>query len=262
VLEKPAPLEAEDPAKPVNRLPALPVTRPQRVTTVLRGPPCSGRDSNDWWYAKLPTKTADIHQIVFLNLGGLLTKKWYNKTLLLAEWMEKWQADTTMMAELNTFWARIPAEHQWSERLDGGLRTGKRTKLAYNRGDMHVQGAQQFGGTDITSTGSCIHRNLEQGEDPSGLGRWAWHQYHWKDNLTLCVVAAYQPNGPGSGGQHTVYAQHLLQLLHKKDDRDLRKAFCEDLHAQILLWIEAGDQVIVGLDANDNLCNGAVNTMF
>jgi hypothetical protein len=33
--------------------------------------------------------------------------------------MEKWQLDTTMMAELNTFWARIPAEHQWSKRLDG-----------------------------------------------------------------------------------------------------------------------------------------------
>jgi hypothetical protein len=29
-----------------------------------------------------------------------------------------------------------------------------------------------------------------------------------------------------------------------------------------LLWIEADDQVIVGLDANDGLRNGAVNTMF
>jgi hypothetical protein len=179
----------------------------------------------------------------------------------LAEWIEKWNADTTLMAELNTYWARISAEHQWSKRLDGRLRSRKRTKLAYNRNDKHVKGAQQFGGTRVLSTGSCIHRNLEQGEDPSGLGRWAWYRYHGKDNLTCRVVSAYRPNGPGTGGTHTVYAQHLRHLLEAKDDRDPRIAFCEDLRA-LSLWIEDGDQIIVGLDANDDLREGVVNTMF
>ena len=167
--------------------------------------------------------------------------------------MGKWQADTTLLAELNTYWARIPAEHQWSERVDGILRSGKQTKLAYNRNDRHVKGAQQFGGTSVTSTGSCINRDLEQGEDPSGLGRWAWHKYRGKDNLTLRVVSAYRPNGPGMGGTHTVYAQHLRHLLSTKDDRDPRVAFCEDLKAQLSSWIEEGNQIIVGLDANDDL---------
>jgi hypothetical protein len=77
--------------------------------------------------------------------------------------MEKWQADTTMLAELNTYWARLLVEHQWSECIDQKLRTGKRTQLAYNRNDRHMEGAQQFGGTGITSTG-------KEGEDPLGLG--------------------------------------------------------------------------------------------
>jgi hypothetical protein len=39
-------------------------------------------------------------------------------------------------------------------------------------------------------------------------------------------------------------------------------AFCEDLHAQLSLWIEAGDQIFVGLDANNDLHKGPVNDMF
>jgi hypothetical protein len=67
---------------------------------------------------------------------------------------------------------------------------------------------------------------------------------------------------PGAGGQRTVYAQHLRQLLHDKDDRDPRVAFCEDLKAQLSLLIKEGDQIIVGLDANNHLRQGLVNTMF
>jgi hypothetical protein len=58
---------------------------------------------------------------------------------------------------------------------------------------------------------------------------------------------------------------HLLEGC--KDDRNPRTAFYEDLQAQISLWIEEGDQIIVGLDANDDLrnddlCDSIVNTMF
>jgi hypothetical protein len=63
----------------------------------------------------MPPKTTDTHRVVFLNIGGLPTKKWYEKTKKLAEWIEKWKADTMLMAELNTYWARIPVEHQWSK---------------------------------------------------------------------------------------------------------------------------------------------------
>jgi hypothetical protein len=167
----------------------------------------------------MPPKTNDTHCLVFLNIRGLPTKKWYNKTKLLAEWIEKWKANTTLMAELNTYWAHILAEHQWSKQINGELRSGKRTKLAYKRNNKHVQGTQQFGGTSVLSTGSCIHQNLEQGKDPLGLGCWAWHQYHGKDKLTFRVVSTYCPNGPGAGGQRIMYAQYLGQLLTNKDDR-------------------------------------------
>jgi hypothetical protein len=39
-------------------------------------------------------------------------------------------------------------------------------------------------------------------------------------------------------------------------------AFCEDLKTQLSLWIKVGDQIIVGLDANNDLQNGPVHMML
>jgi hypothetical protein len=86
--------------------------------------------------------------------------------------------------------------------------------------------------------------------------QWAWHRYRGCDNLSLRVVSAYRPNRPGTGGQRTVYAQHLQQLLTNIDSRDPRLAFCEDQKSQLSLWIEAGD------DANDDIQNSTFHTMF
>jgi hypothetical protein len=43
-----------------------------------------------------------------------------------------------LMAEINTYWASIPAEHQWSEQLDSKLNQGKKTTLAYNPKDSCI----------------------------------------------------------------------------------------------------------------------------
>ena len=100
MLARRARLEAEALAKRVNGLPAQSVPRPQteqRANAVLTGSlPRTGSNSNDWWYGKLNKKTNNTHRIVFMNIGGLPSKKWYTKTRLLADWMEKWEADPTL----------------------------------------------------------------------------------------------------------------------------------------------------------------------
>jgi hypothetical protein len=78
-----------------------------------------------------------------------------------------------LLAEINTFCSRIPANHQWHERNAGQLSHNKKTTLAYNRRDTHVIGQKQFGGVAVTSIGACIHRDMTMGEDTSGLAWWA-----------------------------------------------------------------------------------------
>jgi hypothetical protein len=58
------------------------------------------------------------------------------------------------------------------------------------------------------------------------------------------------------------YSQHVNFLYDKDDDRCPRLAFLEDLSREIERWIEAGEQVIVMLDANEDVRNGSVHRMF
>jgi hypothetical protein len=48
----------------------------------------------------------------------------------------------------------------------------------------------------------------------------------------------------------------------RKDDRNPRRAFIEDLGEQVDLWITEGNLLLIGLDANDNVRTGDVNAML
>ena len=48
----------------------------------------------------------------------------------------------------------------------------------------------------------------------------------------------------------------------RQDDRCPRTIFLEDLKTTIQPWIDAGDQVIVGIDANEDVRQGATHSMF
>ena len=68
----------------------------------------------------------------------------------------------------------------------------------------------------------------------------------------MIIVAAYRPCGPGTGVD-TVWAQHRDYLLSKGRDEDPREAFVKDLLAAIEEWTSWGCEIILGVDANENL---------
>jgi hypothetical protein len=63
---------------------------------------------------------------MFWNIEGIPVKRWNSKTRELNDWMAKHKVDTMLKAEINTFWSRIPAEHQWHERNAGQLGNNKK----------------------------------------------------------------------------------------------------------------------------------------
>jgi hypothetical protein len=68
------------------------------------------------------------------------------------------------------------------------------------------------------------------------------------------VICAYQPCAPaGSDKIFLVYAQHQRLLDEQLDDICPREAFIRDLCADLDAWIEQGEQLIVALDANEDL---------
>jgi len=65
--------------------------------------------------------------------------------------------------------------------------------------------------------------------------------------MVLQVVSVHRPCA-SSGGERTAWSQHKAHFNDQNDDWDPKKAFMEDLAAEIEEWIQEGDQVIVGGD--------------
>jgi hypothetical protein len=111
------------------------------------------------------------------------------------------------------------------------------------------------------SIDKVAHRVIGKGQDATGLGRWVWVRYRGKDNITLRVYTAYRPNPP-SEGPFTVYAQHRTYFNAVNDTRCPRKAFVEDLMADLQEPIQQGDNIIVMLDGNEDMREGFLADEF
>jgi hypothetical protein len=55
---------------------------------------------------------------------------------------------------------------------------------------------------------------------------------------------------------NSVYSQHERHFATKKDGRDPRQAFFEDLDHDMLVWLASGDLIVLGLDANEHVRQG------
>ena len=59
-----------------------------------------------------------------------------------------------------------------------------------------------------------------------------------------------------------MYAQHQHYWDEKHIDICPREAFTKDLCAEVDLWLQQGEQVIIALDANKNQKDGSVAKAF
>jgi hypothetical protein len=76
------------------------------------------------------------------------------------------------------------------------------------------------------------------------------------------MLSGYRPNPDSNDRPSTVFSQQERHLRSQNDDRNPRRAFIKDLEAQLDLWMTAGNIIIIGLDANNNVRTGPVNAML
>mgnify|MGYP003529804912 CR=1 FL=1 len=119
----------------------------------------------------------------------------------------------------------------------------------------------QPGGVSLWSIGVGIHQTQSTGQDPSGLGRWAWTRYRGRQGIHLRVVTAYRPVLNTSGAL-SVWNQQKAHFEAKDDDRCPRAIFTEDMPKEIRNWKEEGDQIVIGIDANEDVHTGKLAKAF
>ena len=132
-----------------------------------------------------------------------------------------------------------------------------RSISAHNTHEGRDVGRIQEGGTCVMTYGTLIEQyDFEASErDPSGLGRWVVMVFRGSNGITTQVVCGYNPCYNKHGLQSkTSYQQHRRYFITKEKDITCpRTRFREDLIGQLKEWRNAGDRLIVCLDANENI---------
>jgi hypothetical protein len=105
---------------------------------------------------------------------------------------------------------------------------------------------------------NCVHRVVSIECDQSGMGRWSSIQLRGKNKTSIRLIAAYRCmkniNGPLS-----VWNQQRFILDSINRAEDPIHAFDHDLINSIKTWIELGDQIILGIDVNDDVRTGPLS---
>ena len=99
------------------------------------------------------------------------------------------------------------------------------------------------------------------GADKSLLGRWTWARYRGENGITLRVASIYRPTLNVTGCL-SIWSQHKAYFHSINDDRDPRQAFMQDLETEAKSWLDAGDQLIIGGDLNDDIFSQDIRALF
>jgi hypothetical protein len=204
-------------------------------------------------------KPPQTFRYIFQNIQGLPINPQSHKHQQIGTALKETEADMFGMAELNLNFTVLGPRYQWSERFRNFHRN--HSIHTYNRHDSSKK-RTLFGGTAQMATGAFSHRAIKSGADTSGLGRWVWTLLAGKNNIKLRVISGYRPNPDTTDRTGTVYSQHERRLRAIKDFREPQRAYIKDLETELDRWIEEGNLIVIGIDANDNIRTGDVNAMI
>jgi hypothetical protein len=121
----------------------------------------------------------------------------------------------------------------------------------------------------MISTGETVNHVVEEGEDFTGLGRFAYQIVQGKHGHRTVFASGYRPNKSEPTRDDmklgSVYVQHLNYLRApaiKRYKECPRQAFITDLENRIRAWQTLGYAIAIGLDANEDVRNGKIAAMF
>ena len=112
---------------------------------------------------------------------------------------------------------------------------------------------EQMGGTAIMGVGRICEVITEVGSDGTGLGRWSWIKLS-NGTISTRIISAYLPWHPNKQARgRTVWEQHSRYFQAIGDMRYPSTILISDILNLISQWILAGEQVILAMDANQDV---------
>jgi hypothetical protein len=206
------------------------------------------------WGDKRVVKRKEMLRIGIVNVGGMTTEKRTNSKMEeIHQYVSKLELDIVGFSECNVMWNNVPAGGQLREQTRGWWKTIQ-INTAYYSG-YQTKAKSIAGGVSLWSIDTGAHRITSQGRDESGLGRWAWTRYKGKSEIHIRVIMGYRPVLNKTGPLST-WNQQKGFFLNQDEDRCPRDMFTSDIGREIELWLAMGDQLVLGLDTNEDIYSG------
>ena len=101
---------------------------------------------------------------------------------------------------------------------------------------------------------------VDKGVDDWNLGHWAWTQLKDGQGPPTHIVLVYVPCW--STGEETVYQQHIQHLQQNGIFACPCDILLHDLKLALLSWQQAGEHLVVFIDANENMTAGTFHHML
>jgi hypothetical protein len=126
-------------------------------------------------------------------------------------------------------------------------------KISTSSSTIKYNTLYQPGGTLTMVTDKYTGRVTSRGADTE-LGRWSYQHLLGKQGRTIVLVSVYNVcHQRQHGGSRTAHTQQVSLLRRQGRTTSPRKAFIADFDTQVAEWIEAGHELIIAGDLNEEL---------
>ena len=239
----------------------LNMRRRNLVQTNLLGEQMPAKDSDVFGH-NYPISPGDNSTIItFQNTGPQPATSHAHKAIQTARAFKESKASVALYAETSLNELLIRPEHRFHSRM----RRINKAAQSFNNNNRHLGPNSAWnarGGTAITIDSYMGSHKTKggSGADPTGLGRWTWVRVRGKDDMHTRFISAYKPcRSEATTG--TTWAQQLNYFIsHSRiKDPNPRNIFDDDLQSELAAWITAGDNIVLGIDMNDDTRTSALS---
>ena len=191
-----------------------------------------------------------------------------DKTTRILNRLKAKKVDIAGIQEPNIDWRNQEPAGSFYQRVKQVLMTSFKAVVAHNTTDtpkLTKNGnkmKQQYGGSImIALTKLVVSKIIGADKDPEGLGRWVSILLKGKKDYTLRAAAGYVPC-KNKTGLSTVYSQQQKHFRVQKTDQEPIQAMMEDFEQAVSSWVDAGEKIVIMMDANSDVRDGELATML
>jgi hypothetical protein len=198
-----------------------------------------------------------ILRIIYWNCGGFPNAGDHPKNQVIRQVLTDTQADMAALSEINTSWKMVRPEDRLHERMWGWFSSIHiSNSYAYN---FPSASANLAGGTAIFTVNDATHQVTEKTQD--NMGRWTSTKLKGRASTSIRLIAAYRCvrnlHGPLS-----VWNQQRYLLDLENNPADPIELFDRQLLSFIEQCLAAGEQIILGIDANEDIRVGSFSRIM